>query len=239
MKKELIEICRKHVLPSGESAAMVAEPYIPYVPESWNRTLVLAEAQNHGISSADYLDWLKQQSSDRRIERLYLYPKGFGVQPWDDGSLRIALEAAFDQRATQTAVSNAVLWSLVTDTGKNQNPSKALCERSVGVWRDLFEVLRPELVVTAGKVAENVMAEVIRLVPSPCRQVALRLPSPSAMNRISGMFDEADLLRRYPEVKRVVEAHPKWMSGPHRRNKIFFGCHAVSIAKRGLADPRR
>ena len=36
---------------------------------------------------------------------------GIGVSPWDDGSLKLAIEAALDVSEEETAVSNAVLWS--------------------------------------------------------------------------------------------------------------------------------
>ncbi len=46
------------------------------------------------------------------------------------------------------------------------------------------------------------------------------------------LFNEADLLNRYPEVKNVVNKHPEWLQGGYRLNKIFFACHAVSLYSR-------
>ncbi len=43
------------------------------------------------------------------------------------------------------------------------------------------------------------------------------------------MFNEADLLNRYPEVKSVAKKHPEWLEGGYRLTKIFFACHAVSL----------
>ena len=50
-----------------------------------------------------------------------------------------------------------------------------------------------------------------------------------AMSRVSGMFDEADLLIRYPEVNDVINRHPTLLDDNFRRNKIFYACHAVSL----------
>ena len=63
-----------------------------------------------------------------RIQRLKEDPttKGIGVQPWDDGSLKLAVEAALDLRVDETAVSNAVLWSITTEDGENANPTLEL-----------------------------------------------------------------------------------------------------------------
>ena len=91
LKTRLVEACKNHLFLPNEPgpAATIPEPYIPYVPNPWNGTLVLAEAQNHAKRSGQepgYLDWLKSLSSDERIERLYLWSEDLGIQPWDDGS---------------------------------------------------------------------------------------------------------------------------------------------------------
>ena len=62
--------------------------------------------------------------------------------------------------------------------------------------------------------------------------MALRLPSPSYLSRISGLFDEQDLLARYPEVEAAVTNHPEWLAGGYKRNKILFACHAVSVTRK-------
>ena len=45
------------------------------------------------------------------------------------------------------------------------------------------------------------------------------------------MFQETDLLQRYPEVDAVIREHLGWVT-KQRRNKIFFACHAVSLSSR-------
>ncbi len=49
------------------------------------------------------------------------------------------------------------------------------------------------------------------------------------------MYDEDDLLRRYPEVKKVLDIHPEW-GEQQRKNKVFFACHAVSLHGRNMRD---
>ncbi len=81
----LLAICRSGVLKkAGEET--VPEPYIPFVPDNLNGGLVLAEAQNHGAKSREYLEWLRGLSSRDRMLRFYMRGEQLGCQPWDDGS---------------------------------------------------------------------------------------------------------------------------------------------------------
>lgn len=221
MKKRLAAICARHLLPD----ATVREAYIPFIPPRWNGVLVLAEAQNHGMKSAEYLAWLRGLSPAERVNRLYRSHKEIGIRPWDDGSLKLAVEAALGKNAEETAVSNACLWSQVRTSGKNLNPSKAVERHSSLVWKGIFEVLAPRQVVTAGNVAKRVVEK------AGVKPLAWRLPAPN-LSRMAGLFEESDLLRRYPEVVRVMKARPQWFESGYRRNKVFFMCHAVSVSRR-------
>ncbi len=204
--------------------AVVREPYIPFVPQKWNGVLVLAESQNMSKKNGQYVKWLKGHSRDEKIKRLYLKENEVGIQPWDDNSLKLAVEAAFGVLASETAVSNAVLWSQRGDDDQNANPDKELQQASSLLWEELLPVLNPTLVICCGKIAKDVIADT----EWPGKTLSLRLPSPSALSRISGMFDEDDLLKRYPEVARVIKKHPEWITG-YKKNKTFFTCHAVSL----------
>jgi hypothetical protein len=64
---ELISICENHTLPLTINA-VVKEPYIPYLPEKWNRILVVAEAQN--LSDTNYVNGLINAPIETRIRRL-------------------------------------------------------------------------------------------------------------------------------------------------------------------------
>jgi len=131
--------------------------------------------------------------------------------------------AAFSADAAETAVSNAVPWSRRKDDGTNANPSPEMIGWAVAFWKDMLPLIRPSRIITAGRVAQTVITLAD---PSAeyCRS-CLRLPSPQAMSRVSGMFRKEDLLARYPEVRQVGERHPEWESS---LNKVFFACHAVS-----------
>lgn len=222
----LLEICQRHKLPEG--VAVVAEAYIPFLPENWNGVLVVAEAQNLAKKNEGYLEWLKELPDPCR--RLGSHPDGVGVAPWDDGSLKLAVEAALGVDAECCAVSNAVLWSVV-DGSRNKNPDEDAIARSKLIWSEMLPVLRPKTLVTSGKVAYGVFGAAIEKAGVDAMRLDLRLPSPTAMSRISNMFDQGDLLSRFPEVQAVIDRHPAWLKG-YPQNKVFFACHAVSAAKK-------
>jgi hypothetical protein len=212
------------------------EPYIPYIPQDWNGNLVLAEAQNHGTKSRDYLKWLLSLDPQNRMLRLYgNYADGVGCQPWDDGSLKLAVAAAFGDDPDCWAVSNAILWSRVDDGGRNDSAPCAWTQReSVTAWRDFLNVLKPEWIVTAGKKARAVIDQT----GYSGGRLNLQLPSPLNLSSASGMFDEKDLLGRYPEVQEAMELHPGLIRGGYRRNKLFYACHAVSTMAEAVRKDR-
>jgi hypothetical protein len=133
---ELVAICERHVCSLDD--VVFSESYVPYVPDQWNRVLVVAEAQNLSKKNAEYKEMLGnlKTSRDRILrlqpaqQRLLLCPKGsIGGQPWDDGILPLAIEAALkDVDPEHVAVSNAVPWSLVTPADTNASPRR--CSKS-------------------------------------------------------------------------------------------------------------
>jgi hypothetical protein len=107
--------------------------------------------------------------------------------------------------------------------------------KAVRFWEDLLPLLKPKLthIITAGKVAEKVLKKAIEKVHERAsfHQLSVCLPSPRAMNLISGTFKVEDLLRRYPEVQKVDRERPEWFQTHNRQtrqNKVFFACHVVS-----------
>ena len=225
----LIEACRKH-MPPDNIDVVIKEPYIPYFPDKWNDILVLAESQNLSNSNSQYVENLKSLSSTDRLCRLR-GPLNIGIQPWDDGSLKLAVEASFNKRAENTAVSNAILWSQVDEFGNNKNPSNDLITLSINLWADILQLIEPHYIITCGNYAHQVIGKINQMLKGSWENVQLRLPSRTAMSRISNMFPEKDLLFRYPEVNEVTQKHQEWLEGGYRQNKIFFACHAVSIVK--------
>lgn len=228
MEEKLFKICKKYT-PSKENNAIISEGYIPYIPKDWNKILILAESQNLSHKNNEYVNWLKSLVASERMDRLKMHKNGIGIQPWDDGSLKLAVESALNKKAENTAVSNAVLWSQRTNTGANINPSNSLTILSIQIWKDFLPILQPNIVMTAGKKAEHV----IENTNWTGKHIKLRLPAKTAMSRVSGMFKVEDLLVRYPEVKRVTIKNPAWIK-EYKENKIFFACHAVSRIKENL-----
>ncbi len=221
--QQLIEICKEYILPAGENV-VISEPYIPYIPDKWNRLLILAESQNLSFSNINYVETLSNMTIEGRIQRLGVSSDYVGVYPWDDGSIKLAVEASLKVQAIEVGVSNAVLWSQRGSNKENINPDLNLQVRSSEIWSKLLPILDPNVVVCCGKIA----LQVIKKSNWKGKVIHFRLPSKSAMSRVSGMFNETDLLNRYPEVSTVVDKHPHWLDGGYKLNKIFYACHAVS-----------
>ena len=230
MEERLLNCLRNNTCGEIGDEVVIEEPYIPYIPAHWNRILVLAESQNLSPTNQGYVEALRGLDPKSRMKRLG-HPEltdsaEVGVSPWDDGSLKLAVEAAFGAQADHTGVSNAVLWSQRDSLLQtNINPGRPLQGRSSDIWREMLQIIQPKLLICSGNIAHSVVDEA----GWPDEKIArLRLPSPNAMSRISGMFREKDLLNRYPEVRQVVQTHPEWVTS-YRRNKILFACHAVSL----------
>lgn len=226
LKERLKAICKQYILQEYDNV-VIREPYIPYLPDNWNRVLVLAESQNLSNTNYGYVDTLLANNEDWRCDRLNERHslEGIGVYPWDDGSIKIAIEAALGVSAFETAVSNAVLWSQRGTSEQNITPGISLQKRSVSLWNEMLGVLDPEKIVCCGKVASNVIEETGRNI----KVLKLRLPARTAMSRISGMFEMNDLLKRFPEVQNTIDRHPEWLGKDYCLNKVFFACHAVSM----------
>lgn len=219
-------------LPTGDdekTIPTVPEPYVPYIPSKWNGTLVLAEAQNHSKGST-YTEWLRSLSSEARMQRLGRGNR-IGVRPWDDGSLKLAVEVAFGIEADRTGVSNGVLWSLVDDKGNNRNPTLELIRKSQAVWTEMLGVLKPECIVAAGSVARRVVEAALKGGRQEAIMNAWPLPSPRVLSPISGTLDEKEWLRRFPEVAHGIAKRPDWVDGPLRKNRILYACLAVARSK--------
>ena len=247
-RKDTIEIKKKYKL-----QVVFYEPYIPYIPDNWNGFLILAEAQNLPKKSKskadkelpDYIVSLKNEKSKYRILRLEHYPKKYvnkiGIGPWDDNSLKLAFASVFrNESIDKVSVSNAVLWSVNDKSGKNtdkqskefKNLSKdKLIPSSIKVWKELVEIIKPEYIITAGKIAEEVIDNVVENKDwKEKHHIIWKHPSPNFIGRISNLFDVDDLLKRYHEVDK---ARKKIHLNEDNTflNKVFYACHAVSVSK--------
>lgn len=227
MRDRMLAVCRRFA-EAAPAEAMIREPYLPYVPANWNGVLVLAEAQQLA-GPKQYHELLRGLSAEQRMDRLSLpYPSGIGVGPWDDGTAKLALKAMMPELdLSQVAVGNAVPWSCRTESGTNANPTEAMWRQAAAFWRELLDVWRPEFrpLILLGKVAARVLDDA-----GARNAVKLRLPSPNNIQRICGMFDQDDLLARYPEVG-VAGAELGISLNP---SNVFFACHAVSLGHRQM-----
>ncbi len=211
------------------------EPYVPYIPDCWNGALVLSEAQNHGIRSIRYVEWLRTLSPTDLRKRLYLGSgEAIGIQPWDDCTLKIVV-SLIGLDPGKCAVSNAVPWSRVGSSGANSNPSGEMTEAAVGHLKKMLAVMNPTLIVTAGTPARKIAHAALDQSACKPRLIALRSASPTLLNKVVGMFAVDDLLNRFPEVKRLLEEKPAWFESA-KEAKVFYACHALSMAGPSRSD---
>ena len=230
---EAVNLCREFAdrAPDG---VIFPEPYLPYVPAKWNGVLVLAEAQNLGNPEAGHVLWLEGLPPEERIKRLYIahsLGQDLGVGPWDNGITKLALKAMTPNLClNKVAVSNAVPWSCRGEGVANVNPTAEMKDMAVDFWRELFAIWRPELkaLILLGKVASDVMTRT----GAGDDALELRLPVPQNLYRSCGMFDQGDLLTRFPEVRRAADE----LGVTPNLSEVFFACHAVSLGKQRFED---
>jgi len=230
MTNDLLDVVRafhrRTPLVDGDGPVVLKEPYAPYIPIGWNRRLIVAEAQNLA-GNTKYLGMLNTASEERRMLRLYWEPNDLGIGPWDDGTLKLAAAAAWPElRIDGFGVANAVLWSQA-DASRNLNPARTLQERSVELWKELVPVIKPEMIVTVGRIARDVIGQVLG--HTNVRTVRWAAASPVYLNRVSWLFCSADILSRFPSVEKAARANPGWVQA-NREAKVFYACHAVSRA---------
>jgi len=237
-KEALLNVCKKHRYQNSENV-IVPEPYLPYMPENWNGILVLAESQN--ISPGDEYDkWLDELKTEpgklmTRLEQIPYKnkPDWIGVGPWDDGTIKLALQAIFEGanlalKLEDVAVSNAVPWTKKTN-GRNVNPDKEEMQpKAAKFWKNIFDVWQPDIkaLVILGKVAKEVMASA-DVKEEKC--LKLRLPSPKGINPVSGMFSCDDLKERFTEVQKALDTLKMNKEVKQYKMKVFYACHAVSL----------
>jgi len=158
------------------------------------------------------------------------------VGPWDDGILKLAVEVALCVPSSSCAVSNAVPWSRVDENGKSLNPSSEMEEYSVQFWARLLPVLNPNKIVLAGKVAREVLHRATLRANLAIPFIEWRLPAPTSIRRISGMFSTEDLLRRYPEVKMALQNQPSYdEKTAFYRDLVYYACHALSLSEQAIS----
>ena len=127
-----------------------------------------------------------------------------GVEPWDNGILGIAVQAALGGDPSSVAVSNAIPWSWTAGTAGEANTrpfNSKVIALSAEFWREIFQEWTPERIVTAGAVAKRVM----EMVKPSAQILSWALPSPR-LDPAAGMFDPAERMRRFE----IPEAIRNW-----------------------------
>lgn len=228
---DLVRICASHIL-TGSDAAVVREPYAPFLPDadgSWNRVLVLGEAQNLSTTYDSYVRRLRETDAEKRIRRLYWEPE-LHVRPWDEGTLKLAMSAAFDSRPERFAVSNAVLWSTVQASSRNQTPPETLRAKSAEVWKEMLPLLEPTHVVTTGTVARQLIAGLKVNLAAGWTHIPLCSASNQYLAGRAARVTESQLLARFPRLSAELRAHPEYVT-KYRRNRIYFAAEAVAAVQ--------
>jgi hypothetical protein len=213
------------------------EPYVPYLPGKSPRVLVLAESQNlSGKMHRRFVQKLKNESPDgkflRLANRLGQEGDAIGVQPWDNGILKVAVQAARGLDPATVAVSNAVPWSWVRGEA-NARPFHSKVKRmAADFWTAVFEQWKPDCIICAGAVARDVMRKAR---PASAKVVEWALPSPR-MRSTAKMFKSEDLMRRFGIAERVAPMLESLKSPADHDLAAFYACHAVSKSGRSCND---
>ena len=230
--KQMLEICKEGILEDSQLTILgnpvFPQPYIPYIPDNWkNGVLVLAEAQNLAKSNDNYVKILNEMGATKRLERLYHAVKTekrrVRIQPWDDGSLQLAVEAALDERPSRTAVSNSVLWSLRKMNGTNKTPTMRLVKKSRIIWGKLLDIMKPRMILTAGRIARLV----IQPIWAKEKQINLRSSSPIAMAILAGQTDIRLIENERPTIERLREEYPDLFPKNSRFTELYIW-HAIT-----------
>ncbi len=248
LTKTLYDICHNNILTdkelgSSDRRVILPEPYIPFLPDDWdNGVLVLAEAQYLQEKTADGREFVRKMKEhldgNGRIARVYEGQTLFGDQsyigigPWDEGPLKLAVHAALGLKPEECAVSNGILWSQVDSSGSSVNPEweDPIIKKSIDLWGEMLDVIKPSTIVTAGKKPEWIIDAVYQenyagKVPERFR---LTHPSPRNINRLKKPFNVlTDLLPRYPEVQAALKDFPA-LPQNEMEVAVYFACHAVS-----------
>ncbi|MGQ0645609.1 MAG: hypothetical protein ACT4O3_08975 [Elusimicrobiota bacterium] len=145
----------------------------------------------------------------------------------------MAIHVVLGLKPEETAVSNAVLWSLLKN-GNNDTPSRELMTHSGELWGKMLDLLKPNRVVTAGRMGEKVIKCAAQFCKIRFQHLIWPLPSPRVLYPIVGYMDVEKIFRRYPEIARAKKQALKWVIPSARETAIVYAAIA-SNAKSNLA----
>jgi hypothetical protein len=241
VKNDLINICKNHKYPHPEEV-MFVEPYLPYIPKDWNGILVLSESQN--IKEGDkYYKWLIDELNEEtrmtRLGRKESRPPNIdcldiGIGPWDDGTIKIALQAIFEGanpklKLENVAVSNAVPWTKKRRGSKNENPDKCMKNKAKEFWEDIFGMWEPKInmLIVLGNIAEEVMNNIEIKEKYVKNQLKLVSPSQRYLNFVRGAFDCNEVEKSFPMIQKAFYTLEIDKNTKYYKNKVFYAHQAV------------
>lgn len=232
LKESLIQKCLEFKMNEHSEDNFDKYPYIPYIPNNWNGILVLAESQQlrgNNDGNLKYVNNLREYAPDDKnlISRLgntkINNEGGIGISPWDEGYIPLAMMSCFpDKMLNEFGVANAVPWHLDKSNRKQENDY-------IRMAKDFWEIVIPMLVnnglhtvIRTGTYARDIL-NYNSLKKHVENVVYIR--SASQLERDAWLFNENDLLKRYPEIVSAIEKSGSiWNSSYH----IFYAAHAVS-----------
>jgi hypothetical protein len=255
LQTKLLQICKKHrIAPyeylnyNHEAPRYNIYPYSPYIPANWNHILVLGISQNISIrnkGNKEYRESLLDALDEDLIFRLgneYVTKqkpgKFIGVEPWDDGLLKLAMLSCFPEfGANQFGVANALPWEL---SKEDKSLNSFLEDKSIAFWNETLPVLKPKYIIMVGEAVNDVITctDYCRTVESAktndCNLYKL-LPY-RYFTYLINLFDSNDIINRFPEVKHAIKAHPSLVNiiKKYKGFYILYAAHAVSKIKPNL-----
>lgn len=244
LKKKLHQICKKHKITDleipeygGKPSKFGLFPYSPYIPSNWNRILVLAESQqlralNEG--NEGYRNSLQNANYEDLIFRLgnikitgQKPEKQIGISPWDEGYIKLAMLACFpESKIEQFGVSNAVPWHLDKD---NKTQAALLNRKSIAFWKDILPVLKPEIIICTGVIADSIITDTGYCSNNICHQIHIR--SASQLHFVAKKtYPWKDWLDKNPAMKELFENNNDLIKSSidPKRYFVWYAAHAVS-----------
>ncbi len=249
LQSALLKICKKHRITSNDLAKFKGDlarydvyPYAPYIPNGWNGILVLGISQHINIKNKGnkvYRESLLDALDDDLIFRLgnqeitgQKSEKFIGVVPWDDGFLKIAMLSCFPEfKSNQYGVSNTIPWELSMD---DRQRNIFLEYKAIAFWKEILPILKPKYIICLGDTAKNIFQFTNYFENTDCK--LFNLIAVSSLTQVINLFDENDILSRYPEVINAINSNPSLIhrSKMSKRYYIVFAAHAVSKIKTEL-----
>lgn len=250
LQSKLLQICKKHKISDLEIPEYGKElkkydkfPFAPYIPKYWNKILVLAESQQlRGLNDGNqgYVQSLLEADDEDLIFRLGNFnitrtkpEEQIGISPWDEGYIKLAMLSSFPEfTIDQFGVSNAVPWHLDKD---NKTQAALLNRKSIAFWKDILPVLKPEIIICTGVIADSIITDTGYCSNNICHQIHIR--SASQLHFVAKKtYRWKDWLDKNPAMKELFENNNDLIESSidPKRYFVWYAAHAVSQIRPAL-----